>query len=71
MYFGADYYPEHWPEERWEEDVRLMKQLGLDVIRMGEFSWAKFEPRTGEFDFGWLDRAVELLADNGIKTILV
>lgn len=70
MYFGADYYPEHWPEERWEEDVRLMKQLGLDVIRMGEFSWAKFEPRTGEFDFGWLDRAVELLADNGIKTIL-
>ncbi|KKM23866.1 hypothetical protein LCGC14_1610820, partial [marine sediment metagenome] len=20
MNFGCDYYPEHWPEERWEKD---------------------------------------------------
>ncbi len=26
-YFGVDYYPEHWPRERWEEDARLMEKM--------------------------------------------
>jgi len=25
MLIGADYYPEHWPKERWETDLKLMK----------------------------------------------
>ena len=27
--FGADYYPEHWPKDRWETDAKLMRELGL------------------------------------------
>lgn len=68
--FGVDYYPEHWPRERWETDAALMKEMGVDVVRMAEFSWFKMEPRRGEFEFGWLDEAIELLAAHGIKSIL-
>ena len=68
--FGADYYPEHWPRERWETDAKMMRDLGLDVVRMGEFSWFKMEPEEGRFDFTWLDEAIALLASYGIKTIL-
>ena len=27
-HFGVDYYPEHWPQERWETDAKLMKGDG-------------------------------------------
>ena len=70
IHFGVDYYPEHWPEERWETDARLMREMGIQVVRMAEFSWHKLEPEEGRYDFSWLDRAVSLLADYGIKTVL-
>jgi beta-galactosidase len=70
LYFGADYYPEHWPESRWAEDVRLMREAGFNVVRLAEFAWSKMEPRDGCFDFDWLDRAIALLADNGIAVVL-
>ena len=70
FYFGADYYPEHWPEERWPEDVRLMQEAGFNVVRLAEFAWSKMEPSEGQFDFGWLDRAIELLGMHGIKSVL-
>jgi len=70
MYFGCDYYPEHWPEERWEEDARMMKEAGFNVVRMGEFAWSKLEPKEGQFDFTWLDKAIEILGRYNIKTIL-
>ena len=52
--FGVDYYPEHWPEERWPEDVRLMAAAGMNTVRMAEFAWSKMEPPEGVFDFEWL-----------------
>jgi beta-galactosidase len=67
---GAAYYPEHWPESRWPEDIRLMKDAGLTVVRMGEFAWSAMEPAEGEFDFDWLERAIELLAQAGIETVM-
>src|SRR5512144_1107461 len=67
---GASFYPEHWPEERWPEDVRLMRLAGLTVVRMAEFAWSTLEPTMGEFNFDWLDRAIELLASNGISSVL-
>ena len=70
MYYGADYYPEHWPEERWPEDTRLMKEAGINVVRMAEFAWTRMEPQEGVFWFDWLDRAVDLLANSGIETVL-
>lgn len=70
IHFGVDYYPEHWSEERWEQDAALMREMGVQAVRMAEFSWHKLEPVEGRFDFDWLDRAVELLGRYGIKTIL-
>ena len=70
MNFGVDYYPEHWPRERWYADARLMSQAGFDVVRMAEFAWEKIEPEDEVFDFDWLDDAIMLLGDVGIKVVL-
>ena len=70
MKIGADYYPEHWPRERWEEDARLMQQAGFNITRLAEFSWAKLEPEEDCYDFGWLDDAIALLGKYGIACIL-
>ncbi|MCA9240627.1 MAG: beta-galactosidase [Planctomycetales bacterium] len=70
MYVGADYYPEHWPEERWETDFRLMQEAGFNVVRMAEFAWVNMEPEEGRFDFSWLDRAVDLAHQHNIDVIL-
>ncbi|MHC5033778.1 MAG: beta-galactosidase [Planctomycetota bacterium] len=70
MIIGVAYYPEHWPEERWPADARLMKETGIDVVRVGEFAWSRLEPRRGQYDMDWLERAVEVLAAEGLKVIL-
>jgi beta-galactosidase len=70
FYFGVDYYPEHWPESRWPEDVRLMVEAGINVVRLAEFAWSKMEPEDGSYDFGWLDRVIALLAQHDIDVIL-
>ncbi|MCX7709877.1 MAG: beta-galactosidase [Clostridia bacterium] len=70
MYFGADYYPEHWPREFWEGHAKLMKEAHFNVVRIGEFAWSKMEPEEGRFDFAWLDEAIEALAREGIQIVL-
>jgi beta-galactosidase len=67
---GVAYYPEQWPRERWEIDARLMTEAGIAVVRVGEFAWAKLEPRLGQFDFDWLDDAIGTLAGAGLELIL-
>ncbi len=69
-HFGVDYYPEHWERARWDVDAKLMQEMGIQVVRMAEFSWHKLEPEEGRYDFAWLDEAIGLLAGYGIKTIL-
>lgn len=68
--FGVDYYPEHWPRERWQTDARMMREMGITIVRMAEFSWAKWEPREGEFHFEELDEVIALMANEGIDCIL-
>ena len=70
FYFGVDYYPEHWPQERWSEDARLMAEAGFNVVRLAEFAWSRMEPQEGEYDFDWLDRAISVLAFHDIRVIL-
>ena len=67
---GVCYYPEHWPEDTWEDDAARMKALGLSTVRIAEFAWAKMEPEPGVFTWGWLDRAVETLGNAGLKVVL-
>jgi beta-galactosidase len=70
FYFGVDYYPEQWPEERWPIDAQLMKEAGFNVVRLAEFAWSKMEPGDGHYDFNWLDRAIEVLQSHGMKVVL-
>lgn len=68
--YGAAYYHEYMPSERLEEDIRLMKNAGLNVIRIGESAWGLFEPREGVFEFEWMDRIIDKMHQAGIKMIL-
>jgi beta-galactosidase len=70
LHIGAAYYPEQWPESRWPADIGLMRAAGFTVARMGEFAWSAMEPSAGDFDFGWLERAIEQLAAAGLVTVL-
>jgi beta-galactosidase len=64
--YGGDYNPEQWPERVWAEDARLMREAGVNLVSVGIFSWARIEPAAGRYDFGWLDRVLDLLHDHGI-----
>ncbi|MER6011967.1 beta-galactosidase [Streptomyces bluensis] len=64
--YGADYNPEQWPREVWEEDVRLMREAGVTVVSVGIFSWARIQPGPDAWDFAWLDDVMDLLHQGGI-----
>jgi beta-galactosidase len=68
--YGAAYYQEYMPTDRLAEDLKLMKESGMSVVRVGESTWSLFEPREGEFEFAWMDRIIDGLHANGIKVIL-
>lgn len=70
MNFGVCYYPEHWPESRWEQDAAQMVDSGLTIVRIAEFAWAMMEPSPGRYEWGWLDRAIEVLAGAGLDVVL-
>ena len=67
---GVCYYPEHWPEDWWEQDARRMVEAGITYVRIAEFAWSRYEPQRGKFDWGWLDRAIEVLGKAGLKVVL-
>lgn len=69
-YLGAAYYPEDWPMEQVDQDIALMKQAGMNVMRIGEFAWSRMEPTRGAYDFDWLHTIVDKLAAAGIATIM-
>ncbi|MFF8093253.1 beta-galactosidase [Streptomyces sp. NPDC016675] len=64
--FGADYNPEQWPREVWEEDVRLMREAGVNIVSVGIFSWARLQPGPDVWDFAWLDDVMDLLHRHGV-----
>ncbi|HQT90099.1 MAG: beta-galactosidase [Acidiphilium sp. 37-64-53] len=70
MRLGVCYYPEHWPEAMWERDAANMRDLGLSLVRIGEFAWSRLEPTRGQFTWDWLDRAIETLASAELSIVL-
>ena len=66
MFYGGDYNPEQWPEEVWQEDVKLMQEARVNLVSLGIFSWAKLQPKADVYDFAWLDRLMDLLYEHGI-----
>ncbi len=67
---GVCYYPEHWPQEWWEDDARRMAELGIRFVRIGEFAWSRLEPKRGEYDFDWLKNSLDTLDAAGLKAVL-
>lgn len=70
MQYGCAWYPEHWDETRWAEDLRLMREAGMTVVRIGEFAWSRLEPEEGRYDLDWLERAVALAAAQGLRSVV-
>ena len=68
--FGVDYYPEHWDIKRLKSDLKIIKENGMEVIRIGEFIWADIEPEEGKYDFNILDRVFEESEKLGLNIIL-
>ena len=68
--FGGDYNPDQWPEEIWDDDVRLMKKAGVNTVALAIFSWDRIQPQENRWDFGWLDRIIDKLGKAGIATDL-
>jgi beta-galactosidase len=67
---GGDYNPDQWSEEIWTEDMRLIKLAHCNAMSVGIFAWTRLEPAEGQFDFGWLDRIMDTLAENGAYAVL-
>lgn len=69
LVMGTCYYPEHWPEKLWKEDLLRMLDTGIEVIRIAEFAWNKVEPVEGTFTFDFFDRFLDLAEEVGMKVI--
>jgi len=70
MILGCAWYPEHWDEARWPEDIRLMRLAGINMVRIAEFAWSRMEPREGQFTLDWLERAVALAGKAGVSSVI-
>jgi len=70
LYHGAAYYPELWDAETIEQDIQMMKETGINVVRIGEFAWSKQEPQVGNIDVSFFQEIIERLYQNGIETVM-
>lgn len=70
--FGGDYNPDQWLDrpDILEQDIRLMKEAGVNEATLGVFAWSAEEPQEDEFRLGWLHDIMDRLWENGISTIL-
>lgn len=67
---GVAYYPEQEPESEWEQDARLMREIGFDTIRIGEFCWSRMQRPDGTLTLDWIERCIECFGRQGLQTIL-
>jgi len=70
LLLGTAWYPEQWPESRWDADLALMQKAGIHMVRVGEFAWSRMEPAEGQYDLDWLERAITAAAKHGIVTVI-
>lgn len=70
LYHGACVYPELWDLEVLQEDIQKMKEVGINVVRLGEFIWSVIEPNEGEIDLSLIKNSLNLFYEAGIDVIL-
>ncbi len=70
LYLGTAWYPEQWPESRWDADLALMEAAHIHFVRITEFAWSRMEPTEGQFDFEWVARAIRAAERHHIQVVL-
>lgn len=70
LMLGAAWYPEQWPESRWDADLQLMQDAHINLVRVGEFAWSSLEPSEGRYELDWLYRAVRAAEKHGISVVI-
>jgi len=70
LLYGVAYYEEYTPVDRVDEDARMMKAAGINVVRIAESTWGTLEPQPGVFDFSHVDRVLAAMHKQGIKVIV-
>lgn len=70
LLYGAAYYDEYMPCERLEEDVKMWKKAGMNVVRIAESTWSTCEPQEGVFDFSHVTRVLDACEQAGISVII-
>ena len=70
LYLGTAWYPEQWPESRWDADLALMQAAHIRFVRVGEFAWSMLEPSEGHYDLDWLDRAIRAAQRHDIAVVI-
>ena len=66
IFYGGDYNPDQWDEETIKEDMRMFKLAGINLVTFPVFSWAKIQPSEDVYDFVWLDKLMDIMAENDI-----
>ena len=70
LLYGAAYYDEYMPCERLDEDVKMWKKAGMNVVRIAESTWSTCEPQDGFFDFSHVTRVLDACEREGISVII-
>ncbi len=70
LYLGTAWYPEQWPESRWDTDLSLMEAAHIRFVRVGEFAWSRLEPSEGHYDLDWLARAIRAAERHHIAVVI-
>src|SRR5215210_2206552 len=70
LLYGVAYYDEYMPYERLDKDIQMMKEAGINVVRIAESTWSTVEPQDGVFDFSHIDRVLQAMHKGGIKVIV-
>lgn len=67
---GVCYYPELWPETDIDRDIREMKSLGINMIRIGEFAWSTMEPEEGKISTAFFRSILDRFHAAGIDVVM-
>src|SRR5512141_2911532 len=70
LLYGVAYYDEYMPYDRLEQDIRMMKEAGINVVRIAESTWSTVEPQDGTFDFTHIDRVLDAMHRASIHVIV-
>ncbi|HBU81031.1 MULTISPECIES: beta-galactosidase [Paenibacillus] len=70
LLYGVAYYDEYMPYERLDKDIQMMKDAGINVVRIAESTWSTHEPQSGVFDFSSVDRVLDAMHAAGIQVIV-